>query len=582
MKINNIQINGFGTLKDKNLKLEDGINLICGNNETGKSTLANFIKAIFYGVNRNKNGNAFSEFERFKPWGDAEFSGKIDYKIGEKKFSAVRDFNRNNCKVFDDSGNDITSFFNKDKSRGAEIGAEQLEIDEETFINSIFVSQSNVSVDNIGRKSVMQKLTNMIQSGDEAISFDKAKQKLQKKLLDEVGTERTQNKPLNAVIREISLLEDKKEKLMLNREKQTTIGDKERELDIRLSETMSELDNVTKVLEIRNRYANLLKERENDYEIAVKIAEKEYQKKVLLKKKTKKTAMIVTSTISIALAIIFVILKWYIAAGVTIALGGIITFILSKVLSMDVKKGIVPNFDAIREDFKKKEERELELLKKENIKDSLISRKITELRPLLEGLKKKKEDLILEKHKLKIEIDSLKENLDRLNELEERLEELYEKEEELRKLEYSLKLASTKLDEAYEELKREVVPELENEIKKSIVETTNNEYTNVFYNDTQGILVENSLGDIITLDKLSIGTIDQAYLGFRLAVASKTADLPLILDESFAFYDDERLENILNLLAEKYSKRQIIILSCSNREKDMLNKMNVSFNLIKM
>ena len=40
--------------------------------------------------------------------------------------------------------------------------------------------------------------------------------------------------------------------------------------------------------------------------------------------------------------------------------------------------------------------------------------------------------------------------------------------------------------------------------------------------------------------------------------------------------------NILNLLAEKYSKRQIIILSCSNREKDMLNKMNVSFNLIKM
>ena len=63
MKINNIQINGFGTLKDKNLKLEDGINLIYGNNETGKSTLANFIKAIFYGVNRNKNGNAFSEFD---------------------------------------------------------------------------------------------------------------------------------------------------------------------------------------------------------------------------------------------------------------------------------------------------------------------------------------------------------------------------------------------------------------------------------------------------------------------------------------------------------------------------------------
>ena len=65
--------------------------------------------------------------------------------------------------------------------RGSEIGIEQLEIDEETFINSIFVSQKNVEVDDSGRKSVIQKLTNMIQSGDETISYDKAKQKLQKK-----------------------------------------------------------------------------------------------------------------------------------------------------------------------------------------------------------------------------------------------------------------------------------------------------------------------------------------------------------------------------------------------------------------
>ena len=102
MKINNIQINGFGTLKDKTLQLDNGINLICGNNESGKSTLAHFIKAVFYGVNKNKNGRAFSEYERFKPWENVEFSGKIDYEINENKFSAVREFNKNNCKVYDD------------------------------------------------------------------------------------------------------------------------------------------------------------------------------------------------------------------------------------------------------------------------------------------------------------------------------------------------------------------------------------------------------------------------------------------------------------------------------------------------
>ena len=100
MKINHIKINGFGKLKDKEINLENGINLICGNNESGKSTLANFIKAMFYGVNRNKNGNAFSELERFKPWGETEFSGKIDYEIDGQTYTAIREFNKNNCKIF--------------------------------------------------------------------------------------------------------------------------------------------------------------------------------------------------------------------------------------------------------------------------------------------------------------------------------------------------------------------------------------------------------------------------------------------------------------------------------------------------
>ena len=119
MKINNIQINGFGNLKEKNLNLKNGINIVFGENETGKSTLANFLKAMFYGVNRNKNGNPFSEYERFKPWGEGDFSGKIDYEINGQNYTAIREFNKNNCKVFNKERNDITALFNKDKMRGS-------------------------------------------------------------------------------------------------------------------------------------------------------------------------------------------------------------------------------------------------------------------------------------------------------------------------------------------------------------------------------------------------------------------------------------------------------------------------------
>lgn len=582
MKIRNIQINAFGKLKDKNIKLNDGINLVHGNNEVGKSTLVNFIKAMFYGVNRNKAGQAFSDLERFKPWGDSDFSGKLDYEIKGEKFSAVREFNKNNCKIYDDRGNDISNNFNKDKSRGAEIGFEQLGLDEDTFVNTIFVSQDNVAVENSGRRSVVQKLTNMIQSGDEATSYDKARQKLQKKLLDEVGTERTQNKPLNTVLREINLLEEKKEQLILNRERRENISDIEKELDVKISNVEKDLEKANKVLEIKNRYVTLLKERENDYEISVKIAEKEYQNQIETNNKSKKISTDVMLISTIILIIACILLKWYIPAVAILILGALLIFGFRKFFSREVEKSNVPNLDIVKEDFRKKEEKELYFLKKEGIGESLTSRKINDLKQLIEGLKRKKDDLILEKHKLKVEVDSLKENLDRLNEIEERLEELYEQENGLRKLEFSLKLAIEKLDEAYDTLREEVVPKLENAIKSSIEETTNYEYKNVIYNDTQGILVENNVGDIVTLDKLSFGTIDQAYLGFRLAIAKETGNLPLILDESFAFYDDERLENILNLLSEKYKDRQVIIFSCSNREKDMLEKMGVNYNLIEM
>ena len=56
--------------------------------------------------------------------------------------------------------------------------------------------------------------------------------------------------------------------------------------------------------------------------------------------------------------------------------------------------------------------------------------------------------------------------------------------------------------------------------------------------------------------------------------------LPLFLDETFAYYDDERLKNILMFLIKEAQMRQIFIFTCSNREIDILNSLNINFNLI--
>ena len=58
--------------------------------------------------------------------------------------------------------------------------------------------------------------------------------------------------------------------------------------------------------------------------------------------------------------------------------------------------------------------------------------------------------------------------------------------------------------------------------------------------------------------------------------------LPIILDEVFAYFDDERLENFLKYVYRQYPNRQVLIFTCTNREIDILEKNGLKFNLIKI
>ena len=58
--------------------------------------------------------------------------------------------------------------------------------------------------------------------------------------------------------------------------------------------------------------------------------------------------------------------------------------------------------------------------------------------------------------------------------------------------------------------------------------------------------------------------------------------MPIILDEAFAYYDEERLENILKYLDAECKDNQIIIFTCTNREKNILDKESINYNLINL
>ena len=109
-------------------------------------------------------------------------------------------------------------------------------------------------------------------------------------------------------------------------------------------------------------------------------------------------------------------------------------------------------------------------------------------------------------------------------------------------------------------------------------------YKNANFDADNGLIVEKEDGEYINCNNLSIGTIDQLYLSLRLSAMNEISEenMPIILDEAFAYYDNERLENILKFMDDNYKENQIIIFTCSNREREILDKLNIKYNLVEL
>ena len=56
--------------------------------------------------------------------------------------------------------------------------------------------------------------------------------------------------------------------------------------------------------------------------------------------------------------------------------------------------------------------------------------------------------------------------------------------------------------------------------------------------------------------------------------------LPIILDEAFAYFDDERLTNFLETISKKYKENQILIFTCTDREQQILRELGADYNLV--
>lgn len=101
MVITELYIRNFGKLSERHFYLRDGVQVISGENEYGKTTLHAFIRAMLFGLERGRGrAAAKDDFSRYEPWDDpGSYAGVMRFTCGGRSFRLERNFARQTKQV---------------------------------------------------------------------------------------------------------------------------------------------------------------------------------------------------------------------------------------------------------------------------------------------------------------------------------------------------------------------------------------------------------------------------------------------------------------------------------------------------
>ena len=584
MRINNLRINSFGKLNNRDLEFGK-FNLIYGDNEAGKSTLLNYIMHMFYGMNKSKSLKSNSDYDRFCPWNSNDFSGQINYDLDDgSNYRVYRDFGKKEIYIYDKNNTEISNLFSVDKKCGNQFLLDQIKLDKNLLEKTFVINQNSLKVLKNDRDELIQKISNLIESGSEEISYEKLQKKLGHLQLENVGSDRSSDRPYN-------IAREKFEKNGSEINYLKNVNDDKYLINKKISDVDEKIEINSEKIESVNIAKNKLKEF-NLINEKIKLKEEYYEGESDDKIDNK-----ISKMIFIILGIIVIVLFIFNFLKIK---NDLINFILSGLFLLNIFSYFLIN------NFKRKNIKKITLNNKQKIHDEIKDEKImlknnikkfknelinqygnyveryfnNDIDIIYNELINEKNSLILERKKLELEYSNILPKLERYVNLVEEQEILKDELSNLAKKNAGYSIAKKLLEEAYMEIKNSVTPKFFDNLSDVVKIITNGKYVKVYVNDE--IEVEDYLGKIYSIDKLSFGTIEEIYFSLRVSIALMISEekFPIILDESFVYFDDNRLGSILNYLYGL--DNQIIILSSNKREKNLLDFGNYEYNFIQL
>ena len=169
----------YGKLDQARLDLQSGLNVICAPNEGGKSTWCRFLLAMFYGLNTRQRGD-LADKNRFQPWSGSLMQGKLELSVGDKELTLSRRTQRPDAPlgVFSCtySGTD-TPVPGLDAAR---CGETLLGVPQSVYQRCAFIPSGSLAID--ADADLERRISALISTGDEKISFSQVESRLKKQL----------------------------------------------------------------------------------------------------------------------------------------------------------------------------------------------------------------------------------------------------------------------------------------------------------------------------------------------------------------------------------------------------------------
>ena len=534
MKITELYLKNYGKFSEKHFYLKDGIQVIYGENEFGKSTLHAFIRAMLFGMERGRGRAAGRDaFSRYEPWENPNYyAGVMRFVCGGRNFRLERSFDRFSRHV---------SLICEDD--GEELSVEHGDLDmllgdmtPSEFDNTVSVGQLLARPGQELAEALKNYAANYYETGGGEVDLNGALLALKERRREVEGQLKTAESQrvdvYKGLSQECGYLEKDLQKLKEEYE-----------------EARREYENGQRLIESTDKKERTEEKEQKERERQPENGGYGESARGLL---MGGMAGVFAGVCGIAWACL--LRKWSAFSGaVPVAVFGFLI----------LAAGILLISAGVRRWVREKKRRNEYVSKK-----TIYSHDKFRLQDEAVRLEERQKQLRWEMSRIQAE---WKEKHIRYENLNEQIGENIPGEEEnrLKERKKALLLAEEKIKTAAGKLGRQTSDYLNQRASEIFSELTEGKYRRLQVNERFEISVWDGTRYIRT-EQLSRGTLEQIYFSIRMSAAELLQEepMPVILDDTFAFYDEKRLESVLKWLSRQ--ERQVIIFTCHKREEEIL------------